>query len=67
MFTIARDSWHALRQVTPENVGYTTPVEQWISTAEIEQEIDSKEIGTTPSENEGQPHNIKPHVVTSVL
>jgi len=30
-----------------------------ITTAEVEQEIDSKEIGTAPSENEGQPHNIK--------
>ena len=28
----------------------------WISTAE---EIDPREIGTTPSENEDQPHNIK--------
>jgi len=35
------------------------------STVEVEQEIDSKEIGTTPSENEGQPHNIKHTTSTS--
>jgi len=36
-----------------------------ISTAEVEQEIDSREIGTTPSENEDQPHNIKDTSYTS--
>jgi len=36
-----------------------------ISTAEVEQEIYSREIGTTPSENEDQPHNIKDTSSTS--
>ena len=47
---------------SPAPIDYKITSRRW-----IKQEIDSREIGTTPSENEDQPHNITYGSVTSTI